>query len=50
MKNYTFTREATAEEISDYELVEKITAEMDDEEFDWAVKTIKYMPSGWASP
>ena len=33
MKNYTFTREATAEEISDYELVEKLTAEMDDEEF-----------------
>ena len=33
MKNYTFTREATAEEIRDYELIEKLTANMDDEEF-----------------
>lgn len=33
MKNCTFTREATAEEIKDYELIEKLTADMDDEEF-----------------
>ena len=33
MKNYTFTREATATEIRDYELVEKLTKDMDDEEF-----------------
>ena len=33
MKNYTFTREATAAEIRDYELVEKLTKDMDDEEF-----------------
>ena len=33
MKNYTYTREATAEEIRDYELVEKLTARFDDEEF-----------------
>ena len=33
MKNYTFTREATAEEIRDYELVETLTADLDDEEF-----------------
>lgn len=33
MKNYTYTREATAEEIRDYELIEKLTADMDDEEF-----------------
>lgn len=33
MKNYTYTREATTEEINDYELIEKLTAEMDDEEF-----------------
>jgi DNA-binding transcriptional regulator YiaG len=33
MKNYTFTREATAAEIRDYELVERLTKDMDDEEF-----------------
>ena len=33
MKNYTFTREATVEEIRDYELVEKLTADIDDGEF-----------------
>ena len=33
MKNYTFTREATAEEIRDYELVEERTKDMDDGEF-----------------
>lgn len=33
MKNYTYTREAIAEEIHDYELVEKLTAQFDDEEF-----------------
>ena len=33
MKNYTYTREATAEEIRDYELIEKLTANMDDGEF-----------------
>ena len=33
MKNYTFTREATADEIKDYELVEKLTADIDDSEF-----------------
>ena len=33
MKNYTYTREATADEIRDYELVEELTQEMDDEEF-----------------
>lgn len=33
MKNYTFTREATADEIKDYELVEKLTADIDDGEF-----------------
>ena len=33
MKNYTFTREATAEEIKDYELVERLTADIDDGEF-----------------
>lgn len=33
MKNYTYTREATAEEIRDYELIEKLTADIDDEEF-----------------
>ena len=33
MKNYTYTREATTEEINDYELIEKLTADMDDEEF-----------------
>ena len=33
MKNYTFTREATVEEIRDYELIQKLTANMDDEEF-----------------
>lgn len=33
MKNYTFTREATAEEIRDYELVEELTKDMDDGEF-----------------
>lgn len=33
MKNYTYTREATADEIRDYELVEELTREMDDEEF-----------------
>lgn len=33
MKNYTFTREATAEEIRDYELIEKLTADIDDGEF-----------------
>jgi hypothetical protein len=30
MKNYTFTREATAKEIRDYELVEELTKDMDD--------------------
>ena len=33
MKNYTFTREATLKEIHDYELVEELTKDMDDEEF-----------------
>lgn len=33
MKNYTYTREATAEEIRDYELVEELTKDMDDDEF-----------------
>lgn len=33
MKNYTFTRKATAEEIKDYELVERLTADIDDGEF-----------------
>ena len=33
MKNYTFARKATAEEIKDYELVEKLTADIDDGEF-----------------
>ena len=33
MKSYTYTREATAEEIRDYELIEKLTADIDDEEF-----------------
>lgn len=33
MKNYTYTREATAEEIRDYELIEKLTADIDDGEF-----------------
>lgn len=33
MKNYTYTREATAEEIRDYELIEKLTARFDDDEF-----------------
>ena len=33
MKNYTFAREATTEEINDYELFEALTAELDDEEF-----------------
>ena len=33
MKNYTFTREATAKEIRDYELVEELLKDMDDEEF-----------------
>lgn len=33
MKNYTFTREATVEEIRDYELVEELTKGMDDDEF-----------------
>lgn len=34
MKNYTCAREATAEEIRDYELVEELTKDMDDDEFD----------------
>ena len=33
MKNYTYTREATAEEINDYELIEQLTADYDDEKF-----------------
>ncbi len=33
MKNYTYTREATTEEIRDYELIEKLTADIDDSEF-----------------
>lgn len=35
MKSYTYARprEATAEEIRDYELVEKLTADIDDMEF-----------------
>ena len=33
MKSYTYTRQATTEEIRDYELVEKLTADMDDGEF-----------------
>lgn len=33
MKNYTCAREATAEEIRDYELIEKLTADIDDGEF-----------------
>ena len=33
MKNYTYTREATIEEINDYELVEKLTADIEDDEF-----------------
>jgi len=33
MKNYTYTREATAEEIRDYKLVEELTKDMDDDEF-----------------
>lgn len=33
MKNYTYTRKATAEEIHDYELVEKLTANFEDDEF-----------------
>lgn len=33
MKSYTYTREATTEEINDYELVEKLTADIDDGEF-----------------
>lgn len=33
MKNYTYTREATTEEIRDYELIEKLTARFDDDEF-----------------
>ena len=34
MKHYTFIHEATAEQIRDYELVEKLTASIDDSEFD----------------
>lgn len=33
MKNYTYTRKATTEEIRDYELIEKLTADMDDGKF-----------------
>jgi len=33
MKSYTFTREATAEEIRDYELVEELTKDINDCEF-----------------
>lgn len=33
MKTYTYTREATAKEINDYELVEKLTADIDDSEY-----------------
>jgi hypothetical protein len=33
MKTYTFTREATPKEIRDYELVEELTKDMNDEEF-----------------
>ena len=33
MKSYTYTREATAEEIHDYELIEELTKDMDDDEF-----------------
>jgi DNA-binding transcriptional regulator YiaG len=33
MKTYTFPREATPKEIRDYELVEELTKDMDDEEF-----------------
>jgi len=40
MKNYTFTREATAEEIRDYKLIEQLTANMDDEAFADMMDTI----------
>ena len=47
MKNYEMSRPATAEEIANYELLEKLTADYDDNQFNDFIELVSAYATEW---